>query len=68
MDPVSPREVVVVEPTGADTQVYCTLSDADITVVSRERHDFRPGDDHRCSRCRARAYLFDRGRAASALG
>ena len=39
-----PAQVVVVEPTGADTQVYCKLSDTDVTAVSRERHTFRPGD------------------------
>ncbi len=39
-----PAEVVVVEPTGADTQVYCRLPGTDVTVVSRERHTFQPGD------------------------
>src|SRR5882672_524162 len=33
-----PAEVIVVEPTGADTQVYCRLSGIELTVVSRERH------------------------------
>src|SRR6185436_16353920 len=37
-------EVVVVEPTGADTQVHCRLSDTEVTVVSRERHIFKPGE------------------------
>ena len=36
-------EVVVVEPTGADTQIFCTLAGTEITAVVRERHDFKPG-------------------------
>ncbi len=38
-----PAEVVVVEPTGADTQIFCKLAGVDITAVVRERHDFKPG-------------------------
>jgi multiple sugar transport system ATP-binding protein len=52
-------EVVVVEPTGADTQVYCKLSGADVTVVSRERHAFRPGDTIRLHPLPGKTYLFD---------
>jgi multiple sugar transport system ATP-binding protein len=52
-------EVVVVEPTGADTQVYCRLSELDITVVSRERHTFRPGDIIRLQPLPGKTYLFD---------
>jgi multiple sugar transport system ATP-binding protein len=54
-----PAEVVVVEPTGADTQVYCKLSGADLTVVSRERHTFRPGDTIRLQPLQGKTYLFD---------
>ena len=36
-------EVVVVEPTGADTQIFCKMAGVDITAVVRERHDFKPG-------------------------
>ncbi|HEY7760595.1 MAG TPA: ATP-binding cassette domain-containing protein, partial [Burkholderiales bacterium] len=54
-----PAEVVVVEPTGADTQVYCKLADADVTVVSRERHAFRPGDTIRLQPLPGKTYLFD---------
>jgi len=39
-----PAEVVVVEPTGADTQIYCKLAGVDVTAVVRERHAFRPGE------------------------
>jgi len=38
-----PAEVVVVEPTGADTQIFCKLAGVDVTAVVRERHDFLPG-------------------------
>src|SRR5580765_1505673 len=54
-----PAEVVVVEPTGADTQIFCKLSGADLTVVSRERHTFRPGDTIRLQPLQGKTYLFD---------
>jgi multiple sugar transport system ATP-binding protein len=37
-------EVVVVEPTGADTQIFCKVGGVDVTAVVRERHAFRPGE------------------------
>jgi multiple sugar transport system ATP-binding protein len=37
-----PAEVVVVEPTGADTQIFCKLAGVDVTAVVRERHAFQP--------------------------
>jgi multiple sugar transport system ATP-binding protein len=40
----APAEVVLVEPTGADTQVFCRLAGVDVTAVVRERHEFRPGE------------------------
>jgi len=52
-------EVVVVEPTGADTQVYCRLADTEVTVVSRERHTFRPGEQIRLQPLPGKTYLFD---------
>ncbi len=39
-----PVEVVVVEPTGADTQIFCKLAGTDINAVVRERHEFHPGE------------------------
>jgi len=36
-------EIVVVEPTGADTQIYCKLAGIEISAVVRERHEFKPG-------------------------
>ena len=37
-------DVVVVEPTGADTQIYCKVAGKEVTAVVRERHPFRPGE------------------------
>jgi len=42
-----PAEVVVVEPTGADTQIFCKLAGVDVTAVVRERHEFHPGESIR---------------------
>ncbi len=36
-------EVELVEPTGADTQIFCKVAGTDVTAVVRERHEFRPG-------------------------
>jgi multiple sugar transport system ATP-binding protein len=52
-------EVVVVEPTGADTQVFTKLAGVEITSVFRERHDFRPGEIIRLRPDPVRAHLFD---------
>jgi multiple sugar transport system ATP-binding protein len=39
-----PAEIVVVEPTGADTQIFCKVAGKDVTAVVRERHNFGPGE------------------------
>jgi multiple sugar transport system ATP-binding protein len=52
-----PAEVVVVEPTGADTQIFCKLAGIDVTAVVRERHDFKPGERIRLAP--DLTYLFD---------
>jgi len=52
-----PAEVVVVEPTGADTQIFCKLAGTDVTAVVRERHEFRPGESIRLKP--QLTYLFD---------
>jgi multiple sugar transport system ATP-binding protein len=55
-------EVVVVEPTGADTQIFCKVDGVEVTAVVRERHAFRPGD---AVRLRPRhTFLFDRASGA----
>jgi multiple sugar transport system ATP-binding protein len=51
--------VVVVEPTGADTQVFAKVGKADINAVFRERHDFRAGQPIRLLPDVARAHVFD---------
>ena len=58
-EPCVQAEVVVVEPTGADTQVYCRLAGREVTAVSRERHTFRPGDRIQLKPQRGKSYLFD---------
>ena len=52
-------QVVVVEPTGADTQVYCRVAGQDVTAVSRARHTFRPGDTIDLKPAEGKCYLFD---------
>jgi multiple sugar transport system ATP-binding protein len=52
-------QVVVVEPTGADTQVYCRVAGQDVTAVSRARHTFRPGDIIALKPAEGKSYLFD---------
>jgi multiple sugar transport system ATP-binding protein len=54
-----PTQVVVVEPTGADTQVFTKIAGVDVTSVFRERHPFQPGETIRLRPDTARAHLFD---------
>ena len=54
-----PSQVVVVEPTGADTFVACRHEGADFSVVFRERHDFTPGSTIHLQPDVQRAHLFD---------
>ena len=52
-------DVIVVEPTGADTQVFTKIAGVEVTSVFRERHDFRPGTKIRLKPDATRAQLFD---------
>ena len=52
-------EVVVVEPTGADTQVFTKIAGVEVTSVFRERHAFKPGSTIRLQPDASRAHLFD---------
>jgi multiple sugar transport system ATP-binding protein len=54
-------EVVVVEPTGADTQVFTKIAGVEVTSVFRDRHAFRPGEMIRLRPDTMRAHLFDAG-------
>src|SRR5439155_8353508 len=37
-------EIIVVEPTGSETQVFAKLGGEEVVAVFRERHQFKPGD------------------------
>ena len=52
-------EVVVVEPTGAVTQVYSTIAGIEVIAVFQERHVFKPGLVIRLKPDAKRAFLFD---------
>jgi multiple sugar transport system ATP-binding protein len=52
-------KVHVVEPTGADTQIYCKYLEQEITATVRDRTDCRPGDTIMLSPDLAHAHLFD---------
>ena len=54
-----PAQVVVVEPTGADTQVFAKFDGTEITAIFRERHEFRAGDVIRLIPDIARGHVFD---------
>jgi multiple sugar transport system ATP-binding protein len=54
-----PVTVVVVEPTGADTQVFAKFAETEITAIFRERHDFRPGETIRLVPDHELTHLFD---------
>ncbi len=51
--------VVVVEPTGSETQVFVRLGKQEIVGVFRERHEFKPGQKVRLQPRAAQAHLFD---------
>ena len=52
-------EVVVVEPTGSETQVFAKIGGEDVVAVFRERHRFEPGDRVRLKPDPALVHLFD---------
>ena len=52
-------KVVVVEPTGADTQVFTQIAGVEVTSVFRERHAFSPGSTVHLQPDAQRAHLFD---------
>jgi multiple sugar transport system ATP-binding protein len=51
--------VVVVEPTGADTQVFSKFGETELTSVFRERHEFKAGEAIRLVPDHDRSHLFD---------
>jgi multiple sugar transport system ATP-binding protein len=54
-----PAQVVVIEPTGAETQMLVKLAGADIACVFRERATARPGEMVNLSIDAAAIHLFD---------
>ena len=52
-------EIVVVEPTGSETQVFAKLGGEEVVAVFRERHQFKPGDKIRLQPDRHLVHLFD---------
>jgi multiple sugar transport system ATP-binding protein len=51
--------VAVIEPTGADTQVFAKFGAEELAAVFRERHDFRSGEVIRLVPDHERTHLFD---------
>jgi len=60
-----PADVVVVEPTGADTQLYCRFNGQEVTSLVRDRVHCRPGERVSLSPDPVRAHLFDRASGLS---
>ena len=54
-----PAEVVVVEPTGAEIQVFARIKGEEINAVFRERHRFQPGAMIGLAPDPAQVHLFD---------
>jgi multiple sugar transport system ATP-binding protein len=52
-------EIVVVEPTGSETQVFAKLGGEQVVAVFRERHQFNPGDKVRLKPDPSLIHLFD---------
>jgi len=53
-------DVVVVEPTGSETQIVARIGTQDIIAVFRERHDVNPGEKIRLKPRMSSAHLFDK--------
>src|SRR5271165_3378799 len=52
-------EIIVVEPTGSETQVYAKLGGEQVVAVFRERHQFNPGDRVKLKPDPSLVHLFD---------
>jgi multiple sugar transport system ATP-binding protein len=53
--------VIVVEPTGADTQIFTQFAGGELSAVFRERHAFRPGEPIALLPELAKTHLFEPG-------
>src|SRR6202011_1402884 len=52
-------EIIVVEPTGSEPQVFAKLGGEQVVAVFRERHQFNPGDKIRLKPDPSLVHLFD---------
>jgi multiple sugar transport system ATP-binding protein len=52
-------EIIVVEPTGSETQVFAKIGGEQVVAVFRERHEFNPGDKIRLKPEPTLVHLFD---------
>src|SRR2546430_8327393 len=52
-------EIIVVEPTGSEAQVFAKLGGEQVVAVFRERHQFSPGDKVRLKPDPSLVHLFD---------
>ena len=52
-------EIIVVEPTGSETQVFAKIGGEQVVAVFRERHEFSPGDKIRLKPEPSLVHLFD---------
>jgi multiple sugar transport system ATP-binding protein len=53
-------DVIVVEPTGSETQIVARIGTQDIIAVFRDRHDVSPGEKIRLKPRMSSAHLFDK--------
>jgi multiple sugar transport system ATP-binding protein len=53
-------EVVVVEPTGSETQIVARIGSQDIIAVFRDRHNVSPGEKIHLRPRASAAHLFDK--------
>jgi len=54
-----PATVVVVEPTGMDTQIFAKFGEVELTAVFRERHEFKAGEPLDLRPDLDRTHVFD---------
>ncbi|MEM1401319.1 MAG: sn-glycerol-3-phosphate ABC transporter ATP-binding protein UgpC, partial [Pseudomonadota bacterium] len=53
-------EVIVVEPTGSETQLFARVHGREVVAVFRERHDLKPGEIVRLKPKEGAGMIFDR--------
>jgi multiple sugar transport system ATP-binding protein len=52
-------EIIVVEPTGSETQVFAKIGGEQVVAIFRERHQFNPGDKIKLKPDPSLIHLFD---------